>query len=128
MISQPGAYVLVRNLSGSVGGITVAASNVSLDLNGFSLSGDPLIVGHGLSVLPNDNVIIQNGVIRRWGGNGIHAPGVTDLQLRNVRVLQCAGNGIETGSSILRDVTVADNDGIGVRAGSGLVADKVAFH
>ncbi len=125
-ITQPGSYVVVRNLSGASGGITVSASNVTLDLNGFTLSGDRLVLGHGIVVVPGDNVAIQNGVLQQWGGDGLHAPGVTDLRLHNVRVVQCAGDGVEVGSATARDVTVADNDGAGFRAGSGMGAGKVS--
>jgi hypothetical protein len=127
-ITQPGSYVVVCNLSGAAGGITISASNVTLDLNGFTLTGDRFVFGHGLIVVPSDNVAIQNGVLQQWGGDGVHAPGVTDLRLHNVRVLQCAGDGVVAGSATARDVTVADNDGAGLRLGSGLSAGKVSVH
>ncbi len=129
VITQPGSYVVVRNLSGSAGCITVSASDVTIDLNGFTLTGDRLVLGHAVIIVPGaDNVEIRNGVIQQWGDDGIHAPGVTDLQLHNVRVAQCAGDGVEVGSATIRDVTVADNAGAGLRAGSGMGAGKVSVH
>src|SRR5438270_4345686 len=40
-ISQPGSYFLTQNLTASAGGdgITVLADNVTIDLNGFALTG-----------------------------------------------------------------------------------------
>jgi hypothetical protein len=126
-ITQPGSYVVVRNLSGAAGGITVAASNVTIDLNGFTLTGDRLVLGHGIIVVPSDNVSVQNGVLEQWGGDGVHAEGVTDLHLQDVRVVRCVGDGVEAGSASGRAVTVADNDGAGLKLGSGLSAGKVSF-
>lgn len=126
-ITQPGSYVVVGNLGGGAGGISVQASNVAIDLNGFTLTGDRLVAGQGITVAAGcDNVTIRNGTVRSWGGDGVHAPGVTDLQLHNVRVVQCVGDGVEVGSATVRDVTVADNDGAGLKAGSGMGAGKVS--
>jgi len=126
-ITQPGSYVVVGNLGGGTEGISVQASNVTIDLNGFALTGDPLAALHGITVAPgSDNVTIRNGVVQQWGGDGVHAAGVTDLQLHNVRIVHCAGDGVEVGSATLRDVTVADNGGAGIRAGSGMGAGKVS--
>jgi len=127
-ITQPGSYVVVGNLGGGAGGISVEASNVTIDLNGFTLTGSRSIPENSISVAAGcDNVMIRNGVLLQWGGDGVHAPGVTDLSLRNVRVLRCVGDGVEVGSATLHEVTVADNDGAGIRAGSGMGAGKVSM-
>lgn len=60
-ISQPGSYFLRQNI-GSIGGfppqfITITASDVSLDLNGFTFIGS-LIVSEGIK-----NITIKNGII-----------------------------------------------------------------
>lgn len=66
-ITQPGAYVLTKNLTvaGPIVAITINASNVSVDLKGFLITGPGSnIGGHGIEVpSSSSNVTIQNGAI-----------------------------------------------------------------
>ncbi len=74
-ISRPGSYFITRDLMGvaSAGGITIDSSDVSLDLNGFTLRG----VSGSLSgiVVPGQrvNIEVRNGGIRSWGSHGLEA-------------------------------------------------------
>lgn len=128
-ISQPGAYYLTGNLSGTTSGITIASSDVHLDLAGFVLSGDKLVFGHGIIVVPSDKVTIQGGVIRDWGGNGIEAPGCTNLTLESLRLRGQHVHGVHMGSGRLIDVQSEHNGGAGVFAskpvpGIGVIVKK----
>lgn len=80
-LSEPGAYVLTRNLSFGAGtGVLVTASDVTIDLNGFVLTGDPAGGGHGVHVVSGlANVTIRDGVLRGWGGDGVHAPATMEM-------------------------------------------------
>jgi hypothetical protein len=70
-ITQPGTYYLTGNLTGTVGGITISADDVTLDLNGFSLSGGS---GDGISVpLLQSGIGIRNGTVQGWGEDGVDA-------------------------------------------------------
>jgi len=61
-IGTPGTYYLTRSVSG-IGGITVGASPVTIDLNGFTL-GDRFFGGTAVTIsTPNANVVIRNGAI-----------------------------------------------------------------
>jgi len=75
IISANGSYYLSDNITGVSGrnGIRVAAQNVTIDLNGFSVIG---VAGSldGIflfaAATPN-TIVIKNGTVRNWGGNGI---------------------------------------------------------
>ena len=72
-IVSAGSYYVTGNLTGEVSrvGITVHTTDVDLDLNGFSLIGNPGSRS-GIYILPNCvNVRIRNGVVRGWGQFGI---------------------------------------------------------
>jgi parallel beta-helix repeat protein len=97
-ISQPGSYYLTGNLSisgGNNNGITVSASSVTIDLNGFALagsgatSGTGILIGGGIA-----NVTIRNGTIRNWGAHGINGAGNSKVRAENLRVFGNSGNGI----------------------------------
>jgi hypothetical protein len=74
-INQPGSYYLTGNLTGVSGkhGILIAASGVSIDLNGFRLTG----VGGSYSGITASNetsitgASISHGSIASWSSNGI---------------------------------------------------------
>jgi hypothetical protein len=74
VISQPGSYFLTRPLTGveNTDGIQITNGTVSLDLNGFTLTGVNK-TGAGIKVLGlRANIHISNGVVRDWyyGING----------------------------------------------------------
>ena len=117
-IDAPGAYVVTRNLTlGSGNGISVTASDVTIDLNGFVLTGDREGGGHGIVV--NDGIenvsISGGGTIAGWGGNGIHAVGVKDFSLFNVRVYDCAGDGVAFSEGRIAETVCRGNGGAGLR-------------
>ena len=73
-IDERGSYFLTACMTGEAAqnGITIAADNVTLDLNGFSLIG---VAGSldGVHVEgAADNIVIRNGLIREWDGDGVH--------------------------------------------------------
>ncbi len=79
VISEPGSYYLTAAIAGEAGrdGIRIAASDVNLDLNGFTLRG---VAGSGNGIRvegtdgagdPIDAVTVGNGVVRGWGANGL---------------------------------------------------------
>ncbi len=78
-ISQAGSYYLTTDLvqPKEDGGITVSASDVTIDLQGFSLVGPgkwywPMC--NGINILRNlSNVEVCNGTVRQWPGSGICA-------------------------------------------------------
>jgi len=92
-IDWPASVKLAGTLMGVSGtnGITVNASDVTVDLDGHALVG---VSGseHGIAVTPTySNVEIRNGTIKDWSGVGILASNALDCAVRKIRA---RGNGI----------------------------------
>lgn len=128
-ISQPGSYYLTKNLvitQQNLVGITVNSDNVTVDLNGFTVSSSAAPAGHAITLGTSSNVIVRNGHIRgasffNPGGvfsgigwrSGVIGTGsgvrVSDLNIRGM-----ANHGIEVpGSTVERcNVEICGNSGI----------------
>lgn len=123
-IAESGSYYLTGNLTGVAGqnGITVAASDVSIDLMGFTLYGVPgSLDGIGSSMLPIafSNLSMRNGTIRDWGGTGIMASSLSYGRPDHILVRNNGGDGI-----VLGDYGICENCTAQGNAGRGIVADK----
>lgn len=108
-ITKSGSYILTNNLPVAgllVNAINVTASNVSIDLNGFTISGP----GSGTS---------GGGT-----GIGINAAGVSNVTILNGTVTTMGGSGIVLGDNgTVRNVRVIGNGG-GTNGGDGVVCTK----
>jgi hypothetical protein len=121
-ITQPGSYKLSGNLVVSTtftDGIDILTSNVSIDLNGFTISGPVKCTGFGFSIscgndggtgiasfdLPSSNVAVRNGSVVGFGA-GI------DLS----RSINC----------LVEEVQASGNSGIGLLLSGGLVRRNIA--
>jgi hypothetical protein len=95
-INQPGHYKLMGNLSvpGGVIGIAVNANDVTIDLNGFSITGQVTCTGfsnvncsqtagHGINGSPAQRMSVRNGSVAGFGYCVYTAQGarVSDLSL-----------------------------------------------
>jgi hypothetical protein len=106
-IDEPGSYVLVGDLAGQakLDGIYISASNVTLDLNGFSLLG---VEGAGVAIntFSAGSVTIRNGTITEWAigvtGSGDGSSGV--VRCEDIAVSECFGQGflLPDGAQLLR--------------------------
>jgi hypothetical protein len=72
-ISQSGSYYLAESISTSGRGITIDVSDVTIDLNGFSLAGG---TGSGITSAGGTfrGIVIQDGTVSGWSewGKEIH--------------------------------------------------------
>lgn len=87
-ISQPGSYYFTANVTatGSIAGIIVAADDVTIDLNGFALTGGGGGTARGINVpAAQKNLAIRNGIVRGWAGGGVRADLATDSVLEKLR-------------------------------------------
>ena len=116
-ISQSGSYYLTGNLTGVAGqhGITINADGVTLDLNGFTITGDPASMdGIGMPSFRQD-ITIRNGGVAGWPGNGVSAR-IDNGLVENLIVREC-GAGIDSAFgfqiSILHCAAL-ENLGIGI--------------
>lgn len=120
VISQPGSYYLVGNLTGEIGkdGIRIDSSDVTIDLNGHWLLG---VAGttHGIAApVAVDRIRIANGTIAFFDGSGILMNGGMNHQLRDLAVQNCDGDGITLGeqASVAR-CHARENVGHGIQVG-----------
>jgi hypothetical protein len=116
-ISQPGSYYLTTNVTVSSGdAITIAASGVALDLNGFTISstfsnaaGYGILLNGGLRNITIANGFIQGGVTNNgsgvYGGSGFAYgiessgfPSPVNVLVSRVSVSGCEIDGIALGS------------------------------
>ena len=108
-----GSYYLTGNLtiSSVQNGITITASNVTIDLNGFSVTGPGS--GSSAGIFLNggvSNVTILNGTIRDWGGFGINALGNPNLRVEKLRVLSNGNTGITADANAAVILCVLDSN------------------
>jgi len=102
-ITQPGSYYLSNNLVVSNSqGIAIASSNVSLDLNGFSITHAGGQGGRAIFV-SGHNVTIKNGNINEFE-DAIYMYGsdspftATGSHLENLNISRCTGYGFFVGA------------------------------
>jgi parallel beta-helix repeat protein len=126
-ITQPGSYYLTTNVTGVSAkyGVEIAASGVTVDLNGFDLVG---VAGSldGVAVTPLNliNVSVRNGSVRSWGGNGINLldAATSGTQVADIVASQNSGGGIKMGfGGTITRCTCYNNTGFGIAGASGTV-------
>jgi parallel beta-helix repeat protein len=128
-ITQPGSYYLAGNIVGEAGkvGILIEASDVRLDLNGFSLLGVP---GAPLGILAVgiSFVGICNGTVRGFG-TGIESPSTQGVcSLRDVVVAGSAASGILVNNGRLSGCSAIGNAADGFApGGSSTLLDCIAL-
>jgi hypothetical protein len=74
ILRNPGSYVLVRDLVDNRAGfdaVQITASNVTIDIQGFSIIGTVAGTGIGINANGQSNVVIQNGIITGMAGGAI---------------------------------------------------------
>jgi hypothetical protein len=102
-ITQPGSYYLVGNLQGASGksGIEVIATGVTIDLNGFSMTGVAGSLG-GIRAVEEAGQVrdltIRNGRIASFGGAGIDTAVTPNLEVQHMRIVSCSGGGVKGAS------------------------------
>ncbi len=147
-ITKPGSYYLTGNLTVQDGrsGISIASSDVNIDLRGFVLTGGENSTV-GITVDPYlSDLTIRNGTVRTWAYGGINAfncsggtyenlllesnslSGLTCGRSSNIRDCQFranAGPGLYTYvNCLVADCTSTGNDGDGISVSNGCVVDR----
>jgi len=85
-ITNSGAYVVIANLvcTNNGYGIIVQADDVTIDLNGFTLSGSP---GSQSAIKVNgspSHLFVRNGTIRGWGVSAVDAMGGRNCRYEDI--------------------------------------------
>ena len=111
IITAPGSYYLVGNLTGKTGkhGISIRANDVSLDLNGFALIGGGgscgIHVPHAQS-----GFHLHNGSVRSWASGGVDGTTAVMLVERLCLTDNAGPAGLAVGNgSVIRDCVATGN-------------------
>jgi hypothetical protein len=132
-ISIPGSYRLEGNLTVTKPNTTVieiTSDNVTLDLNGFSISGptvctpgadnsascSPLGNGIGVNAPTEENIAVTNGVVKGMGLHGINLGG-HNSRAENIQAYSNGGNGISAAAG--NNNTSAKNGLVGITIANG---------
>ncbi|MGD0743889.1 MAG: right-handed parallel beta-helix repeat-containing protein [Verrucomicrobiota bacterium] len=117
VITAPGSYYLVTNLTGVPGldGITVQADHVTIDLRGFALMGGGGGGGRGIVVSSSHiNLRVHSGSIANWPVQGVLAENVSNSQFDQLRLSQNGSTGLQAGrSSMIASCVAERNRGMG---------------
>ncbi|MDF7801910.1 right-handed parallel beta-helix repeat-containing protein [Pontiellaceae bacterium B1224] len=121
VISVPGSYYLSENIEVSLpSGIQINSPDVSLDLNGFTVSRISGSGGYGIYIENEmDRATVRSGSIVGFD-SGIYGYYADSCLLEKLAVSGCTSSGIYAGTvARLVDCRAHDNPGSGIRAGSG---------
>jgi hypothetical protein len=124
-IDRPGSYVLMGNVTvtGHQDGISISAEDITLDLNGFTISASGTAGGSGILIWNGGrSIAIRNGHIVGFM-HGIHSTlPTTNISVADITVAEVRGDGIGLG---VRGATV-DRCAVAVCGGTGITAERVA--
>lgn len=123
-ITVPGSYCLGASLTSAYGGVSVLASRVTLDFNGFSITGSRGVSYQGVTVgdphTTNQFVVIQNGIITDFG-TGVFIRNVDNVVIQNMQIVSNLVRGVDVypyqGNSKGNRISkcqISNNDGIGI--------------
>lgn len=99
-ITNPGSYYLTANMTASAGRalLEIAASDVTVDLNGFRIQGAAGSLDGVFTSGAAVNVVIRNGSLASFGGDGVDASSAKNVRLENLRVRSVGGVGLKLGA------------------------------
>jgi hypothetical protein len=140
-ITQPGSYKLSGNLvvsAASTDGIDINVSNVTVDLNGFTISGPVTCssappscegtAGAGITIgaVAEKNLTVRNGSVVGFQ-TGVDLCCINEL-IEEIHASGNSGNGIQIGSGVLRRSTSSVNGGSGIYATYSTVMENVSSY
>ena len=126
VIDTSGSYILTSNLqvSTTFNCIQIAADNVTLDLNGFALTGPGTgSAGHGIYVNGYNNITIMNGTVRDFMSTGIYFLSSTKIQLKDLKCTNNGQRGIYVENATVANCIAEENGNTGIRAYYSTVRD-----
>ncbi len=136
-ISQPGSYRLSGPLTVSdirQDGIIISAPNVTLDLNGFAITGPrcgptrcQIVQSYASGIwVQAPGAIVANGIVDAFASTGISSNVGADLLLERVHVRRNGSCGLNlNGAIVVRNVVAADNAHCGIHTQVGGVIQGV---
>jgi hypothetical protein len=127
-INRPGSYYLTGEVFGRAGerGIEIAASDVSIDLMGYTVRGVAGSLEGIRAVIGGANTRVVNGVIRDWDGLGVDLLNGFNLAVSDLMIESNGAGGVALGQNgIATRCVVRNNDGDGLTIVFGGVAESV---
>ncbi len=123
-IVESGSYYLTGNIDSMKCVIQIKTNNVTIDLNGFTISSTSFVPAiYGVSA--TSNITIRNGSIIGSVGTGIDVSQVEGGLIENVTVQNTEAHGIWAGQTInIVGCTVSDCVGHGIFAGGGCIITR----
>ena len=118
-ITESGSYLLRKNLTAAGDCIVVDADFVTLDLNGFTLSGDGTGTGIGdRGTVSRKGITIRNGIVTNFR-NGIQISASQGLLIERIQVIGNSAYGLITnGTAIVRESLAFENGADGFNVGA----------
>jgi hypothetical protein len=128
-ITQSGSYYLAGRVVGQAGraGIEIAASNVTIDLNGFEVVGSTGTLS-GISASSGfDSVSVSNGIVSGWSAAGVALQGI-GARAERVESNQNGTIGFNLGSNAIISGCIArENGSVGFQVSTGgVISDCIA--
>ena len=125
-ISTTGSYYLTGNLTSAGNGINVNVDNVTIDFNGFTITGPGKLLGAGYGIVMNGrkNVEIKDGTVRNFGLAGIAETNSSGVGHRIIRMrVQDNYDGIIASSlhNLIQDCSSISNGFFGINVGGGSI-------
>lgn len=120
IISQPGSYYLTGNVAVAAGksGIKVIASNVTIDLSGFTITGVPGSVDGIYNIGGTQQIHVHDGSVASMGARGIDLGYQLGMIVRNLTVRGCGGDGIYVASGSVVESCVSQESYTGIQTGA----------
>ncbi len=121
-LSEPGSYVVVQNLTATGDCLVIAADFVTIDLGGFTLTGNGT-TGEGITdqLAGHVDVVVRNGTVTEFGF-GVRIANGSRLTIEGVRAVNNNALGMSIGTySIVRGNTVSGNGSIGISVDTGSI-------
>lgn len=109
-IANPGSYYLTQNISGNM---VIGADNVTLDLNGFTVSDSSV----GITVSFRTNVRIFNGTIRTSQLVGVNGLNAGDIHLHDLQIMNgtnCVSMSNPTGQIVISRISCRSTEQSGI--------------
>lgn len=120
-ITNSGSYYLTTNLTGT-SGILIYTNNVTLDLRGFTVSGNNS--GEGiLAEVDTTNIVVRNGFITQWN-DGLYAAYSENCRFEHLTVSRNAYAFIGGDAVIASDCLVEENSQVGMEFNSGAIITR----
>ena len=120
-LSEPGSYVVVQNLTATGDCLVIAADFVTIDLGGFTLTGNGTGEGITDQFGGHVGVVVRNGTVTNFVF-GVRIATGSRLTIEGIRAVSNIGLGMSIGmNSIVKGNTVSGNGSIGISADTGSI-------